>query len=160
MQEFLNTLGKLVNLKNFPFHVEVRIDKNGTIIPIEVNPMRFGGWCTTADLSYFAYGFNSYQYFLNGTKPNWKELFKKGKNKKYSLILLDNNSGIPENKIASFDYDLLLSDFENPMELRKVDYNEYPFFGMVFVETSLENEKELDQILTSDLKKYIKVKNN
>ena len=159
MQKFLNTLGKLVNLKNFPFHVEVRIDKNGTIIPIEVNPMRFGGWCTTADLSYFAYGFNSYQYFLNGTKPNWKELFEKGKNKKYSLILLDNNSGIPESNIASFDYDLLLSDFENPMELRKVDFNEYPFFGMVFVETSLGNEKELDQILTSDLKKYIKLKN-
>ncbi|HEY9221934.1 MAG TPA: ATP-grasp domain-containing protein [Lutibacter sp.] len=159
MQKFLNTLGALVNLKNFPFHVEVRIDKSGTIIPIEVNPMRFGGWCTTADLSYFAYGFNSYQHFLNGTKPNWKALFEKGKNKKYSLILLDNNSGIPESNIASFDYDLLLSDFENPMELRKVDFNEYPFFGMVFVETSLGNEKELDQILTSDLKKYIKVKN-
>jgi hypothetical protein len=158
MQKFLNTLGTLVNLKNFPFHVEVRIDKNGTIIPIEVNPMRFGGWCTTADLSYFAYGFNSYQYFLNGTKPNWKALFEKGNNKKYSLILLDNNSGIPESNIASFDYELLLSEFENPMELRKVDFNEYPFFGMVFVETSLGNEKELDQILTSDLKKYIKVK--
>ena len=158
MQKFLNTLGKLVNLKNFPFHVEVRIDKNGTIIPIEVNPMRFGGWCTTADLSYFAYGFNSYQYFLNGIKPNWKALFEKGKNKKYSLILLDNNSGIPESNIVSFDYDLLLSDFENPLELRKVDFNDYPFFGMVFVETSLGNEKELDQILTSDLKKYIKVK--
>ena len=159
MQKFLNTLGTLVNLKNFPFHVEVRIDKKGTVIPIEVNPMRFGGWCTTADLSYFAYGFNSYQYFLNGIKPNWKELFKAGKNKKYSLILLDNNSGIPENKIASFDYELLLSEFENSMELRKVDFNEYPFFGMVFVETSLGNEKELDQILASDLKKYIKIKN-
>ncbi|MDO9274069.1 MAG: ATP-grasp domain-containing protein [Lutibacter sp.] len=160
MQKFLNTLGALVNLKNFPFHVEVRIDKKGTVIPIEVNPMRFGGWCTTADLSYFAYGFNSYLYFLNGTKPNWEELFKKGKNKKYSLILLDNNSGIPEKEIASFNYELLLKDFENPMELRKVDFNEYPFFGMVFVETSLGNEKELDQILTSNLKKYIKVKND
>jgi hypothetical protein len=160
MQKFMDTLSALTNFKNFPFHVEVRIDKNGTIIPIEVNPMRFGGWCTTADLSYFAYGFNSYQYFLNGSEPNWKELFKKGKNKKYSLVLLDNNSGIPENKIAFFDYESLLSDFENPMELRKVDFNDYPFFGMVFVETSLGNEKELDQILTSDLIKYIKVKNN
>ena len=160
MQEFLNTLGAQVNFKNFPFHVEVRIDKNGAIIPIEVNPMRFGGWCTTADLSYFAFGFNAYLYFLNGIKPNWEELFKASKNKKYSLILLDNNSGIPENKIASFNYDLLLSDFENPMELRKVDFNEYPFFGMVFIETSMGNEKELDQILTSDLKKYIKTKNN
>ncbi len=160
MQKFLNTLAVLTNLKNFPFHVEVRIDKNETIIPIEVNPMRFGGWCTTADLSYFAYGFNSYLYFLNGKKPNWEELFKKGKNKKYSLILLDNNSGIPETQITYFDYDLLLSDFENPMELRKVDFNDYPFFGMVFVETTSGNEKELDQILTSDLRKYIKVKND
>jgi hypothetical protein len=160
MQKFLNTLAALTNLKNFPFHVEVRIDKNGTIIPIEVNPMRFGGWCTTADLSYFAFGFNSYLYFLNGTKPNWEELFKKGKNKKYSLILLDNNSGIPENQIASFNYELLLSEFENPMELRKVDFNDYPFFGMVFVETTSGNEKELDQILTSDLRKYIKAKNS
>ncbi len=159
MQKFMDRLSTLANLKNFPFHVEVRIDKSGTIIPIEVNPMRFGGWCTTADLSYFAYGFNSYQYFLNGIKPNWDDLFISGKNKKYSLILLDNNSGIPESNIASFDYNLLLSDFENPMELRKVDFSAYPFFGMVFVETSPENEKELDQILTSDLKKYIKVKN-
>jgi len=159
MQIFLNTLAELVNLRNFPFHVEVRVDKSGTIIPIEVNPMRFGGWCTTADLSYFAFGFNSYLYFLNSTKPNWEELFKAGKNKIYSLILLDNNSGIPETKIATFDYDLLLSDFENPLELRKVDFNDFPFFGMVFVETTQGNEKELDQILTSDLRKYIKVKN-
>ena len=158
MQKFLNTLTNLTNLKNFPFHVEVRIDKNGTIIPIEVNPMRFGGWCTTADLSYFAFGFNSYLYFLNATKPNWEELFKASKNKKYSLVLLDNNSGIPENQIASFNYELLLSDFENPMELRKVDFNDYPFFGMVFVETTSGNEKEIDQILTSDLRKYIKAK--
>jgi hypothetical protein len=158
MQKFLDTIAALVNLKNFPFHVEVRIDKNGTIIPIEVNPMRFGGWCTTADLSYFAYGFNSYLYFLNGKKPNWDELFKSSENKKYSLILLDNNSGIPETQIASFNYELLLSDFENPLELRKVDFNDYPFFGMVFVETTSGNEKELDQILTSDLRKYIKAK--
>jgi hypothetical protein len=160
MQKFLNTLAALTNLKNFPFHVEVRIDKNGTIIPIEVNPMRFGGWCTTADLSYFAFRFNSYLYFLNGTKPNWEELFNASKNKIYSLVLLDNNSGIPENQIASFNYELLLSDFENPMELRKVDFNDYPFFGMVFVETTSGNEKELDQILTSDLRKYIIAKND
>ncbi len=158
MEKFLNILGELTHLKNFPFHIEVRIDKNGTIIPIEVNPMRFGGWCTTADLSYFAYGFNSYLYFLNGTKPNWAEIFKAGENKIYSLVLLDNNSGIPENKIASFDYELLLSDFENAMELRKVDFNDYPFFGMVFTETSKGNEQELDQILASNLKKYIKLK--
>jgi hypothetical protein len=45
----LSKIGKELHLKNFPAHAEVRIDEN-KIIPIEVNPLRFGGFCTTADL--------------------------------------------------------------------------------------------------------------
>jgi len=44
------------------------------------------------------------------------------------------------------------------MSLRKVDFNEYPIFGILFTETSLGNEKELDQILTSNLRNYINLK--
>ena len=44
-------LAKLAGLKNFPLHTEVRVNEKGEIIPIEVNPMRFGGWCTTADFT-------------------------------------------------------------------------------------------------------------
>lgn len=54
---FLVKMGKLVNLKGFPMHVEFRVDKDENIIPIEVNPMRFAGWCTT-DIAYHAYGIN------------------------------------------------------------------------------------------------------
>ncbi|MCP3675252.1 MAG: ATP-grasp domain-containing protein [Gammaproteobacteria bacterium] len=32
-------------------HDELRGDDKGTILPIEVNPMRFGGWCTSADIT-------------------------------------------------------------------------------------------------------------
>ena len=42
----LRDIGNLKNIKNFPMHIEVRVTKNGDIIPIEVNPMRFAGWCT------------------------------------------------------------------------------------------------------------------
>lgn len=156
--EFLVYIGEKVNLKNFPAHIEVRIDKNGKINPIEVNPLRFGGWCTTGDISWFAFGFNSYEYFLKGKKPDWEEIFKTRKNKKYSNIVLDNNSGIPENEIESFDYDLLLKDFEKPMDLRKVDFVKYTVFGFVFVETTNGNEEELDRILSSNLRKYITLK--
>lgn len=156
--EFLVNISKKVNLKNFPAHIEIRIDKNGKINPIEVNPLRFGGWCTTGDISWFAFGFNSYEYFLKGKKPNWEEIFKTRKNKKYSNIVLDNNSGIPEENIESFDYDLLLKDFEKPMDLRKVDFVKYTVFGFLFVETTNGNEEELDQILSSDLRKYITLK--
>ncbi|MEN8187531.1 MAG: ATP-grasp domain-containing protein [Bacteroidota bacterium] len=155
---FLNTVGSKMNLKNFPIHIEIRIDTKGKIIPIEVNPLRFGGWCTTGDLSWYAYGINSYEYFLKGIKPDWKEILKYREGKKYSIIVLDNNSGIRENDIDYFDYDKLLKDFKNPLVVRKVNYKEYPVFGFLFTENDSDNEKELIRILRSNLREYIKVK--
>ena len=157
IEKFLRIIGNKADLKKFPIHVELRIDKAGVIRPIEVNALRFGGWCTTGDLSWHAYGFNSYDYFINNKKPNWEEIFSSRPNKIYSIILLNNNSGYPESEIKSFSYDLLEQDFENILDLRKLDIKQYPVFGFVFAETSLDNEQELTKILISDLKKYIAV---
>ena len=158
IQDFLELIGEKANLKNFPAHVELRIDEEGRINPIEVNPLRFGGFCTTGDLSWYAYGINSYKYFFESKKPDWDEIFKTRKEKRYSLIVLDNNSGFEESEIESFDYEKLLKDFEKPLELRRIQLNEYPVFGFLFTETNYGNEKELIQILGSDLKKYIRLK--
>ncbi len=158
ISEFLKTIGAKTDLKNFPAHVEVRINEKGEIHPIEINPLRFGGWHTSGDFIWYAYGINSYDYFLNNKKPNWDKIFESRKDKIYSIVILDNNSGIDVNDIKSFDYNLLLNDFENILELRKIDFKNYPIFGIMFTETSAENKKELEQILTSDLKKYINAK--
>lgn len=156
-EEFLQLVGNKAQLKNFPMHVEVRINAEGIVIPIEINPLRFGGWCTTGDISYFAFGINSYEYFLYNKTPNWTEIFKNKTNKIYSLIVLDNNSGMEGNTIKSFDFDKLLIDFENPLEIRKVDYKKYGVFGFLFTETTIGNELELKHILTSKLTKYIQI---
>ncbi|MFK5983302.1 MAG: ATP-grasp domain-containing protein [Flavobacteriaceae bacterium] len=156
IEEFLIPIGKKVALKNFPLHIEIRIDSNGKIVPIEVNPLRFGGWCTTADLTWHAYGINSYEYFLKGKKPNWDEIFKTRKDKIYSIIILNNNSGIEASEISSFDFELLQNDLENVLEIRELDIKKDPVFGFVFTETSLGNEQEMTAILNSDLRKYIK----
>ena len=158
VQKLVNTIGLKANLSNFPIHIEVRIDKNGVIIPIEVNPMRFGGWCTTGDISNYAYGVNSYEYFLNQKKPNWNDILKSTEGKIYSLVLLDNNSGFDSSKIKSFNYQQLLSDFEKPLLLRKIDFNKFPIFGFLFTETTIGKETELTTILTSNLTKYITLK--
>ncbi|MBE9490435.1 MAG: ATP-grasp domain-containing protein [Bacteroidetes bacterium] len=158
VENFLQPIGDKTELINFPLHVEIRIDANGRICPIEVNPLRFGGWCTTGDLSWYAYGINSYNYFINNLKPNWEQLFKAKSNKKYSIIILNNNSGYATSEITGFDYDLLAKDFENTLVIRKLDIKKYPIFGFIFTETSLDNEEELNKILISDLKKYISTK--
>lgn len=155
IEKFLRPIGEKAELRNFPAHVEIRIDDKGRIRPIEMNPLRFGGWCTTGDLSWYAFGFNSYSYYMNNKKPDWERIFKDKSNKKYSIIVLNNNSGFSASEITNFDYDLLKDDFENALVIRKLNIKKYPVFGFIFTETGLDNEEELKKILISNLKKYI-----
>lgn len=158
LENFLSIIGNQLNLRNFPAHAEVRIDENGKIIPIEINPLRFGGWCTTADLSGIAVGFNSYKYFFENISPDWDDIFQGKENKIFSLIVLDNNSGITPINIAKFNYKALANDFENPILVRQFEINKYPLFGFVFAETEQSNKDELSHILNSNLMKYITVR--
>ncbi len=153
--EFLKAIGELSGVKNFPVHVEVRVDKFGKIVPIEVNPLRFGGWCTTADMTYFTYGFNPYEYFFEAKKPDWEKILEKKEGFLYSVIVLDNSSGIDGRKIEEFDYAKLRSTFETVLEMRDVNFKEYPLFGFVFTETREENIEELEYILKSDLSEFV-----
>jgi len=157
IQDFLDMIGEKAKLANFPVHVEVRIDPEGKITPIEVNPLRFGGWCTTGDLSWYAYGINSYEYYFSSKRPDWEQIFESRKGKNYSVIVLDNNSGLHENQIKSFDYERIGNDFKRLLDLREVDFRSYGVFGFLFVETSQGNENELTRVLNSDLKEYIRL---
>jgi len=156
MSYFLEQIGKLVPLKNFPLHVEVRIDDFGNIVPIEVNPLRFGGWCTTADITWHAYGINSYEYFLVGRKPDWVQILREQDDSLYSLIVLNNSTGVPGKEILSFDRDRLLTHFKHPLEFRPADHTEFPLFGFLFVKTRVEDFDELEWILKSDLREFIR----
>lgn len=155
LELLLNKIGQQLNLKNFPAHAEVRINQQGQIVPIEINPLRFGGWCTTGDLLGVALGFNAYQCFFDNQQPDWATIFKGKTDKKYSIIILNNSSGIEPSKISTFNYVALAEDFEHTVITRQLDIRQFPVFGFLFTETSPENEQELVEILTSDLKKYI-----
>jgi len=156
--EFAGKIGSLAGVKKFPVHIEIRRDNDGTLLPIEVNPMRFGGWCTTPDLSFLAYGFNPYLYYYSQKKPNWSEVLKGKEGKLFSIIVLDNSTGIDVDKITSFNYEKLLSKFEKPIELRKIDFQKYHVFGFLFTETREDNFIELKNILDSDLNEFISTK--
>ena len=154
VEQFLEELNDLAGLTNFPLHIEIRID-NDMIIPIEGNPMRFGGWCTTADLAYHAFGFNPYQYYFEQIEPDWDKILKSQDESIYSIIILNNATGYSADEIKSFDYDKFLKTFKNPIELRKIDYSKYPLFGFLFTKTSKDQTVELKNILNSDLTEFI-----
>lgn len=154
-RNFLKKIGMHVPLRNFPLHTEVRIDSQGIIRPIEINPMRFGGWCTSAELFNHAFGFNPYEMLLLHKKPDWKTIINQHKGHVTSLIILDNSTGIDKKNIQAFDFDKLLKGFENPLELRKADFRKYPQFGFLYVESRKENFTEVERILHSTLKEYV-----
>jgi carbamoylphosphate synthase large subunit len=156
--EFAGAIGRLAGVKNFPVHIELRRDENGVLLPIEVNPMRFGGWCTTADISFLAYGFNPYLYYFQQQQPDWEQLLAGKEGKLFGIVVLDNSTGVEISQIESFDYDKLLSKFDKPLELRKIDFQQYPVFGFLFTETTADNFIELQNILDSDLREFITIK--
>lgn len=152
---FLSQIGTRAGLNNFPAHVEVRIDEKGIVAPIEVNPLRFGGWCSTPDMAWYAFGINLYEYLFQQKVPEWGIILKGRENVIYSNIVLNNSTGIEGKDILSFDYDKLMAGFEKPLELRKADFKKFPLFGFLFCETRKKNIQELEKILMSDLREYI-----
>lgn len=151
---WLASVGNLVGLRDFPVHVEVRVNAAGQITPIEINPMRFGGWCTTADLTAMAYDFNPYVAFLADQRPDWDAIFSTRHDKVFSLVVLDNSTGLAPSSIKSFDFEKLSATFAKPLEIRPIDHNKHPLFGFLFAETAAENPEELKRILHSTLVEF------
>lgn len=151
LTEFFNRVNAVLGAKNFPAHVELRIERDGRICPIEFNPMRFAGCCCT-DVGLFAYGIRTYDYFLQNKRPDWESLLAGKDGKVYTMCVL--NKPVPCPPIRDFDYDALCAKFENVRCLRKFDYRENTVFGFLFSET--KNPEELKFIVNSDLTEFIR----
>lgn len=149
--DFFNRMNEEVGARNLPVHLELRVE-NGRIIPIEANPLRFAGWCLT-DLSLHAYGFRTYDYFLNDIRPDWDSLLKGKEDRIYSFIVLNPPSCLKSEDV--FYYDRLCASFGKVLELRPIDYHTGPVFGFLFTETKASDRAELDHILRSDLTEYL-----
>ena len=127
MKDFLIQSNKLLGFKNFPVHVEVRVGEDGVVYPIEFNPLRFAGLCTT-DLSFFAYGFKTYESYLNNIQPNWDEVLAGKEGKRYSMVMLSTDgTSLPDH--YSFDYDAVQQKFSNVLTCRKLNAKQYNTFG-------------------------------
>ena len=154
VQDYLNKLGLLFKLKNFQAHIEIRID-HGEMAAIEINPLRFGGWCSTADLAQYAWKMNLYEVLIKGFKPDWDQLIKRDPDGVYALVVLNNSTGVPDDEITSFNYDALLRSVQEPLELRKMEFSKYPLFGFLMCKVPEGDLSELERLLHSDLKEFI-----
>lgn len=154
-QDLLDKIGNLGEYKNFPFHLELRVN-NQQIIPIELNPMRFCGWCIT-DIAQNAWGINVYEYFINKKKPSWDKILENSDDDLYYFTIGDIPTNIDKKEILEIDYEKYLKNIENPLDIRKIDYKTKPVFAIVFAKT--KNEDEIKKLLKLNMTDFIMGKN-
>lgn len=147
----LKEIGDKNNIRNFPLHIELRVTGDERIIPIEVNPMRFAGWCTT-DVSKYAWGINVYECFMKQQAPDWNEILSKAANKMYYFSMAEVPSSIDREKIEGFEYDNWLANYSNVLEVRRINPKIHPLFAVIF--GSLEDKDEIKRILQLKTKDY------
>ena len=144
--ELLNKIGKIGNFKNFPFHIELRANQNA-IIPIEINPLRFCGWCIT-DIAQNAWGINVYEYYFKNKKPDWENILKKADDDYFYFTIGEN----PKGKFNDINYNAYLKNISNPLVIRKIDYKNNPIFAIVFAKT--KSIDEIKNILKLDMNEF------
>ena len=155
--EFLAELGRRARLADFPVHAELRIDEAGRVAPIEVNPMRFGGWCAT-DLAHFAYGVNPYRCYLLGERPDWTRIAAETAGRTTALIVSDLPSSVDLATIDSVDYERFAARFSKVLELRPTPFNRYPVFAFTFIDLPSDDLSELHEVLGADLREYLRMR--
>ena len=148
----LRDIGNLRDIKNFPVHLEVRVKGDGSIIPIEVNPMRFAGWCTT-DAAKYAWGINVYDCFYNQKRPDWNNILANAGKEVFYFSMAEVPSDVDRKNIQGFEYERFLANYSNILELRRINFKENPLFAIIFGSTS--SKDEVIKILSLKTKDYI-----
>lgn len=148
----LRDIGNLKNIRNFPMHIEIRVTQDGEIIPIEVNPMRFAGWCT-CDVAKYAWGINVYEYFYNQTRPDWNSILAKSGKEVFFFSMAEVPSGIDRKNIKGFEYERFLANYSNVLEVRRINPKDNPLFAVIFGSTA--HKDEVVKILSLKTKDYI-----
>jgi len=151
--EYLEEIARLRDLRNFPFHLEMRQESNGSFVPIEINPMRFMGFCV-ADVEYYFYGINPYEYYFHQKKPDWEKILGSRTDKLYGMFGIDIPKHLNKSKIR-FNYEKFIAHFSKPLYYVKTDYTKFPVAIYLFAEVQKSQFAEFETILLSDLSEFI-----
>ena len=149
--QFLIDLNGVLNLRNFPMHVEFRVDKNsGKAIPIEVNPLRFAGMCLN-DLTRHTCGLLPVQAFFEGTHPDYATMWNGIEDDVFSFVVLDK----PYETTKALDFEKIKKHFHGVVETRDIMNPAMSVWGFLFMKTDKAHRNELQEILNSDLTEFI-----
>lgn len=147
----LREIGNLMDIKNLPIHMELRVTKDDKYIPIEISPLRFAAWCAS-DVAKYAWGINVYEMYYKQEHPDWNSILNEAGKGVFYFSTVDVPKGMAKNKIEGFQYDRYLQNFSNVLEVRRIDPTCNPFALILFGQTY--NKDEVLKILSLKVNSY------
>ncbi|MEG0323787.1 MAG: ATP-grasp domain-containing protein, partial [Raoultibacter sp.] len=106
------------------------------------------------DISWFGYGFRSYEYFLEDKVPDWDRILADKGDALFTMSVLNVPSGMTGTE--TFDYDAFKARFSHVLALREFDYHAFANFGFLFLKTDEQDSSERDFLMKSDLREYLR----
>ena len=123
-------LNEHLNIINFPIHAEFKLE-NDKLIPIEMNPLRYGGF-GLADLTYHAFGFNPFNAFFENFKPNWQEIWDIRNEYHFGWVLGYNGTDI-DVKTHTPNDEAYLHYLGDTIHYVEIDHQENPVFSIAYI---------------------------
>lgn len=139
--KYVSRLNKALNLDNIPVHIELR--SNGTsIIPIEINPLRFTGLCLN-EINFYMTGKHPLYYYFSGTTPDYSAMWEGKDDKTFCFSIIEKPSPHSSNPM---DINTIKSVYSDILEWRIVRNPKLDI--QVFVFSKTNSLEELENILT------------
>lgn len=145
---FFEDLQKKLTVSSFPIHAEFKMHNN-QLIPVELNPLRFGGM-GLADLTDYAYGFNPFESFFTDFSPNWEKIWEEKKEKHFAWVLGYDGAGMNMHKYRP-NHEKFKKDLGTILHYDSIDYQHNPAFASAYIKL---DKSHLDKILAMDFTKY------
>ncbi len=149
--QFLNKLNVVLNLKNFPMHIEFRYDGK-MAIPIEINPLRFAGFCLN-ELQTHISGIHPISAYLENIHISRDQMWKNKEEDTYSFIVLERP--IDSKPTERFNEKKFFDDMMDVLELRPLSDPTVGVAATAFIRSDNQHQSELEHILHLDMHDYM-----
>jgi hypothetical protein len=133
--DLLNRIGARLKARRFAFHLEFRQRRDGVLVPIELNPLRFGQ-IGFSDLAFHAFGHTPYLCFFTDRAPDWTTLCE-GDDGICALIVA---LAAPETDRATQHATFLASVGPDCVEYLAADREDSPFLGIAFTRVASRDD--------------------
>lgn len=145
-------VNKILKLKSFPIHAEFKL-QSGKMVPIEMNPMRYGGF-GLSDLTYNSFSFQPITYYFNDEKVDWQDIWSTRLDNNYAWILAYNGNKVNVEN-SKPNHTLFKKYLENNSEIIdyvELDHRKNPVFALGYVMN--KDLGKLEKLLTTEFNNF------